>query len=79
MVGPFNIEINLWVYYYYYYYYTGSGVHPTSYKMDTGGSFQGVKQQGREAGHSPPTSAQVKKNVDLDIHSPLRLLGVMLN
>jgi hypothetical protein len=35
---------------------TGSGVHRTSYKMGTGGS----KRQGREADHSPPTSADVK-------------------
>jgi hypothetical protein len=40
---------------------TGSGVHPTSYKMGTGGSFQGVKRQEREVDHSPPTSAEVKK------------------
>jgi hypothetical protein len=40
---------------------TGSGVHPTSYKMGTGGSFLGVKRQGREADHSPPISAEVKK------------------
>jgi hypothetical protein len=40
---------------------TGSGVQPTSYKMGTGGSFPGVKRQGREADHSPPTSAEVKK------------------
>jgi hypothetical protein len=41
---------------------TGSGVHPTSYKMGTtGGSSPGVKRQGREANHSPPTSAEVKK------------------
>jgi hypothetical protein len=40
---------------------TDSGVHPTSYKMGTGGSFPGVKRQGREAYHSPPTSAEVKK------------------
>jgi hypothetical protein len=39
---------------------TGSGVHPTSYKMGTVGSFQGVKRQGREADHSP-TSTEVKK------------------
>jgi hypothetical protein len=39
----------------------GSGVHPTSYKMGTGGSFPGVKRYGREADHSPPTSAEVKK------------------
>jgi hypothetical protein len=31
-----------------------------SYKMGTGGSFPGVRQ-GREADHSPPTSAEVKK------------------
>jgi hypothetical protein len=29
--------------------------------MDTGGSFPGVKQPGREADHSPPISAEVKK------------------
>jgi hypothetical protein len=40
---------------------TGSGVHPTSYKMGTGGSFPGVNRQGREVDHSPPTSAEVKK------------------
>jgi hypothetical protein len=36
-------------------------VHWTSYKMGTGGSFPGVKRQGREADHSPQTSAEVKK------------------
>jgi hypothetical protein len=40
---------------------TGSGVHPTSYKMGTGCSFLRVKRQGREADRSPPTSAEVKK------------------
>jgi hypothetical protein len=40
---------------------TGSGVHPTSYKMGIGSSFPGVKRQGRKADHSPPTSAEVKK------------------
>jgi hypothetical protein len=40
---------------------TGSGVHPTSYKMGTGGSFPGVKRQGSEADHSPQSSAEVKK------------------
>jgi hypothetical protein len=37
------------------------GVYPTSYKMGTGGSLAGVKLQGREADHSLPTSAEVKK------------------
>jgi hypothetical protein len=40
---------------------TGSGVHPISYKMGTRGPLPGVKRQGREADHSPPTSAEVKK------------------
>jgi hypothetical protein len=40
---------------------TGFGVHPTSYTMGTGGSFPAVKRPGREADHSPPTSAEVKK------------------
>jgi hypothetical protein len=31
---------------------TGSGVHPTSYTMDTGGTFPGVKWQGRESDNS---------------------------
>jgi hypothetical protein len=44
-----------------YYYYYCSGVHPTSYTMGTGSSFQRVKRPGREAEHSPPTSAEVKK------------------
>jgi hypothetical protein len=37
------------------------GVHLTSYKMGTGDSFSGVKRQGREADHSSPTRAKVKK------------------
>jgi hypothetical protein len=39
----------------------------------------GVKRLGCEADHSPPASAEVKKNVDLYIHSPIRLHGVVLN
>jgi hypothetical protein len=40
---------------------TGSGVHLTSYKMGTGGSYPVVKRQAREADHSPQTNAEVKK------------------
>jgi hypothetical protein len=40
---------------------TGSGAHRTSYSMGTVGSFSGVKRPGREADHSPPASAEVKK------------------
>jgi hypothetical protein len=39
----------------------GSGIHPTSYQVGTGGSFPGVKRQGREADNSHLTSAEVKK------------------
>jgi hypothetical protein len=30
---------------------------PASYLMDTGGFLSGVKQQGREDSHSPPSNA----------------------
>jgi hypothetical protein len=40
---------------------TGSAAHPASYPMGIGGSFPEVKQTGREADHSPPSSAEVKK------------------
>jgi hypothetical protein len=41
---------------------TGSGAHPTSYTMDTGGSFtEGETWTGRDADHSPPSNAEVKK------------------
>jgi hypothetical protein len=40
---------------------TGSGVHPFFYPMGAGRSFLGVKRLGREANHSPLTSAEVKK------------------
>jgi hypothetical protein len=35
---------------------TGSGAHPASYPMDTGGSFPGGKAE-----HSPPASVEIKK------------------
>jgi hypothetical protein len=42
--------------------HTGSGAHPASYTMGTGGSFPGGKARpGRDADHSPPSSAEVKK------------------
>jgi hypothetical protein len=41
---------------------TGSGAHPVSYTMGTGGSVPGGKARpGRDADHSPPSSAEVKK------------------
>jgi hypothetical protein len=41
---------------------TGSGAHPASYTVGTGGSFPGGKARpGRDADHSPSSSAEVKK------------------
>jgi hypothetical protein len=39
---------------------------------------RGVKRPGSEA-DTPPTSAEVEKNVDLYIHYPTRLHGVVLS
>jgi hypothetical protein len=36
----------------------------------------GVKRQGREADHSPPSRSRM---VELCLHSPIRLHGVVLN
>jgi len=49
---------------------TGSGTHPASYPMGTGGSFPGDKAAGREADHSPPSNAEDIGCVDLYLHSP---------
>jgi hypothetical protein len=50
-----DFSSNLWV-------QTGSGAHPASYIMGTGGPFPGGKERpGRDADHSPPSSAEVKK------------------
>jgi hypothetical protein len=39
---------------------TGSGAHPASCTMGTGGPFSGGKARpGRDADHSPPSSAEV--------------------
>jgi hypothetical protein len=56
----------------------GSGAHPTSYPMGNECSFPGVKRPGRETNHSPPSSA-VKECVELYLHSPIRIHGVVLS
>jgi hypothetical protein len=38
----------------------GSGAHPASYPVGIRGCFPGVKRPGREADHSPPSTAEVK-------------------
>jgi hypothetical protein len=39
----------------------------------------GVKRPGREADHSPPSSAEVKEWVELYLHFPIRLRGMVLS
>jgi hypothetical protein len=41
---------------------TSSEAHPVTYPMSIGGSFPGIKRKGREADHSPPSSAEVKND-----------------
>jgi hypothetical protein len=49
----------------------GSGAHPASYPIGTGGALSlGVKRPGREADHSPQSSAEVKECVEPYLHSP---------
>jgi hypothetical protein len=38
-----------------------------------------VKRAGREADHSPPSIAEVKQSVELYLHSPIHLHGVVLS
>jgi hypothetical protein len=50
---------------------TGSGANPASYPMVTGSSFPGGKARpGRDAYHSPPSSAEVKNELKLYLLSP---------
>jgi hypothetical protein len=58
---------------------TCSGAHPAYCPMRTGDSFPGVKRPGREADHSRPSSAEVGECVELYLHFPIRLNGVVLN
>jgi hypothetical protein len=39
------------------------------------GSFPGVKRPGREADHSPQSSAEVKKSTELYFHSPYAFMA----
>jgi len=48
---------------------TNPKAHPASYTMGTG-SFLGVKRPGRGVDHPPPSIAEVKGGVGLQICSP---------
>jgi hypothetical protein len=56
---------------------TGSGAHPASYPMDTGGK----ARPGRDADHLPPSSAEVKYEQELYLlfpHAPSWLVAGQL-
>jgi hypothetical protein len=55
----------------------GCGAHPASYPMVPGALSLRVKRPGREADHSPPSSAEVEECVELYLHSPIRIHGVV--
>jgi hypothetical protein len=56
---------------------TGSGAHPASCTMGTGGPFPGAKARpGRDTDHSPPSSAKVMNEQELYILSSLSLHSV---
>jgi hypothetical protein len=56
---------------------TGSEAHPASCPMGAGGPFPGGKARpGRDADHSPSSSAEVVNEKELYILSPKRLHGV---
>jgi hypothetical protein len=48
----------------------GSGAHPAPIQWVPGALSLGVKRPGREADHSPPSSAEAKECVELYLHSP---------
>jgi len=48
---------------------TGSSAHLAHCTMGTG-SFPGVNQPGRGIDHPPPSSAEVKRRVELYLYSP---------
>ena len=47
----------------------GPEAHPDSYRMGTA-SFLEVNRPGRGVDHPPPSSAEVKERVDLNLYSP---------
>jgi hypothetical protein len=55
----------------------GCGAHPASYPMGTGDYFPGLKLKGREADHSPPSSAEAK-NAWSYSSTLIRLHGLVL-
>jgi hypothetical protein len=57
--------------------YKGSGAHPGSYYMSTGVIFPGLTQPEREAGHLPPSSAEIKNDWSCTLVSPYTFMACM--
>jgi len=49
---------------------TGPGAHPATYAMCTGSFLGGVKRPRRGIDHPPPSRAEVKERVELNLYSP---------
>jgi hypothetical protein len=59
--------------------HTGFGTHTAYYLMGTGNSFPGGKAAGREADHSPPSSAKVKNECSYTSAPPILSHVVVLS
>jgi hypothetical protein len=57
----------------------GSGTTQPPIQWVPGALSLGEKRPGREADHSPPSSAEVKEWLELYLHSPICLHGVVLS
>jgi hypothetical protein len=55
------------------------GLTQASVQWVPGALSPGSKGSGREADHSPPSSAEVKECVELYLHSPIRLHDLALS
>jgi hypothetical protein len=57
----------------------GAGAHPASYPVGIGDFNLEVKRQGSEAGHSHPTSTEIKNAWSSISTPPVRLHGVVFS
>jgi hypothetical protein len=58
---------------------TRAGNFSLRHRLQTDSGAHTVKRPEREADHSLPSSAEVKECVELYLHSPIRLHGVVLS
>jgi hypothetical protein len=61
LTAGFQFPVEPWVFFFLFHIVqTGSVVHRVSYPMDAEDFISGAKELGRQAGHSPPSSVEVK-------------------